>query len=242
MTLQDSGQPSRLDPSAGEPPTDDLSAFDLSPQGRALIASAIRGDHEALRRLWNQHRRWVAAVLMAHMPRSGWGGIGGPELDDLLQEVAVAVVSKISSLRDEAAFKPWLRAVAMSIAKTSGRRTKVRKEGWLKLVSFSGGRGGDVDARDESDLGPSSARGQALAEGRRLMDLAAELPDGYREPLLLKCVQGMSYKQIGEVMGLPDTTVETRIARARRMLRELAEKSHPTEHAGTHEHASGSRA
>jgi DNA-directed RNA polymerase specialized sigma24 family protein len=33
----------------------------------------------------------------------------------------------------------------------------------------------------------------------------------------------MSYKEIGEAMGLPDTTIETRIARARRMLRERAE-------------------
>jgi RNA polymerase sigma-70 factor (ECF subfamily) len=52
--------------------------------------------------------------------------------------------------------------------------------------------------------------------------LAARLPDGYREPLLLKCVRGLSYRQIGELMGLPETTVETRIARGRRMLRELA--------------------
>lgn len=212
-------------------PTEDLTAFDLSPQGRDLIARAIRGESDAQRRLWNEHRRWVAAVLMAHMPRSGCGGIGGPELDDLLQEVAVVVVSKISSLRDEAAFKPWLRAVAMSVAKTSGRRTKVRKAGWLKLVSFSG-PGGDDQSEDQ---GPSSARAQALAEGRKLMELAGELPDGYREPLLLKCVQGMSYKQIGEVMGLPDTTIETRIARARRMLRERAEKSAEGQQADTNE-------
>lgn len=205
---------------------DDLASFDLSPSGRALIAQAIQGDHESLRRLWNQHRRWVAAVLLAHMPRTGVAGGGAPELDDLLQEVAVTVVSKISSLRDEAAFKPWLRAVAMSIAKTSGRRTKVRKEGWLKLVGFAGR---DDDDRDEP--GPSSARAQALADGRRLMELASELPDGYREPLLLKCVQGMSYKQIGEVMGLPDTTIETRIARARRMLRERAERTNAAVHA-----------
>lgn len=194
----------------------DLTAFDLSVRGRALIARSIRGDHEALRELWHEHRRWVAAILLAHMPRTG-----GPELDDLLQEVAVAVVAKISGLRDEAAFKPWLRAVAMSIAKTSGRRTKVRKAGWLKLVGFAGD---DRHAEHEADAGPSSARAQVLSEGRRLMELAAELPDGYREPLLLKCIQGMSYKQIGQVMGLPDTTIETRIARARRMLRERAEK------------------
>jgi predicted RNA polymerase sigma factor len=35
-------------------------------------------------------------------------------------------------------------------------------------------------------------------------------------------VQGMSYREIGRVLGLPETTIETRIARARRMLRERA--------------------
>lgn len=131
----------------------------------------------------------------------------------------MAMVAKISGLRDEAAFKPWLRAVAMSIAQTSGRRSKVRKEGWLRLVGLRGD-----DDRPEADAAPGSVRSEQITEGRRLMQLASELPDGYREPLLLKCIQGMSYKEIGRVMGLPDTTIETRIARARRMLRDLAEK------------------
>jgi len=194
----------------------DLSVFDLSAHGRSLISRATRGDECALSELWQQHRRWVAAIVLAHMPRSG-----GVELDDLLQEVAATVVGKVSGLRDEAAFKPWLRAVAMSIARTSGRKTKVRKAGWLKLVGFAG-ESASADA--EADTGPGSARAELLAQGRKLMDLAADLPDGYREPLLLKCVQGMSYKEIGRVMGLPDTTIETRIARARRMLRERADK------------------
>ena len=59
-------------------------------------------------------------------------------------------------------------------------------------------------------------------ETRRITDLLDQLPDGYREPLLLKAVQGLSYRQIGHILGLPDTTVETRIARGRKMLRELA--------------------
>jgi RNA polymerase sigma-70 factor, ECF subfamily len=178
-------------------------------ENEQLVAAAIRGDEEALRRVWHEHRRWVAAVLLAHMPRTA-------ELDDLLQEVAVAVVAKISGLRDAAAFKPWLRAVAMSIAKTTARRSNVRKAGWLKVVSFTG-------SDDERASGRSGdASGAALQEGRRLMELASDIPDGYREPLLLKCIQGMSYRQIGEVMNLPETTIETRIARGRRMLRERA--------------------
>jgi RNA polymerase sigma-70 factor (ECF subfamily) len=57
------------------------------------------------------------------------------------------------------------------------------------------------------------------------MKLAFELPDGYREPLLLKAVEGLSYRQIGEIMDLPETTIETRVARGRRMLRDLASRS-----------------
>jgi len=55
-----------------------------------------------------------------------------------------------------------------------------------------------------------------------LMRLAETIPDGYREPLILKALHDMSYREIGVIMGLPETTVETRITRARRMLRDLA--------------------
>jgi RNA polymerase sigma-70 factor (ECF subfamily) len=178
----------------------------------ALVGLAVDGDQDALRRLWARHRRWVAAILIAHMPREA-------EVDDLLQDVAALVVSKIHTLRGgEPALRPWLRAIALSVAKTRGRLTQVRKAGWLKLVGWAGGWAGDGERqRDDAATTP------LVEEGRRLMDLSRELPDGYREPLLLKCVQGMSYKEIGEAMGLPDTTIETRIARARRMLRERAE-------------------
>jgi RNA polymerase sigma-70 factor (ECF subfamily) len=178
---------------------------------QATVLAAIRGDQEALRELWRLHRRWVAAILIAHAPREA-------EIDDLLQEVAMAMVAKIAGIREAQAFRPWLRAVAMSIAKTKARKGNVRKAGWLKLVSFAGGRADEERESAGADAG-------AIAEGRRLLELSRDLPDGYREPLLLKCVHGMSYRQIGEVMGLPETTIETRIARGRRMLRERAENT-----------------
>jgi RNA polymerase sigma-70 factor (ECF subfamily) len=60
-------------------------------------------------------------------------------------------------------------------------------------------------------------------EARRAMAAANRLPEEYREPLLLRCVRGMSYKQIADLMGVPVTTIETRLARARRMVREELE-------------------
>ena len=46
-----------------------------------VIASAITGDRDALRAVWAEHRRWVAAILLAHKPRQA-------DLEDLLQTVA----------------------------------------------------------------------------------------------------------------------------------------------------------
>ncbi len=187
--------------------------------GDALAAAAIGGDEEALRALWEAHRRWVAAILLAHKPREA-------DLDDLLQEVAAIVVAKLGEVRDGGALRPWLRTVAISVARTDARkRRRAGQPGWLRRVARAlGGAAAAAghDGRPRHDEPGVSAAVQE--EGRRLMDLARRLPDGYREPLLLKCIRGLSYRQIGEMLGLPETTVETRIARGRRMLRELAER------------------
>jgi RNA polymerase sigma-70 factor, ECF subfamily len=179
----------------------------VDPAQSALIARAITGDHASLDALWKLHRRWVAAVLIAHGPRQ-------VDTDDLLQEVAVLMVGKISTLRDTGAFKPWLRTIALSVARTSGRRTSVRKAGFLKVAREAGA---DEDARLRRH---DPHQTDAVEQGRSILDASLDLPDGYREPLILKCVHGMSYREIGRVMDLPETTIETRIARARKMLRE----------------------
>jgi RNA polymerase sigma-70 factor (ECF subfamily) len=189
--------------------SDAASACARDSQGDAdesLIRQALGGDSLALRRVWEQHRRWVAAIILAHKPRE-------TDLEDLLQDVAVMLVSKYGDVRDAAAFKPWLRAVAVSIARTRGRRQRVQRDGWLRLVGWAGS-----GARDDRETRSTNK------EAARLMELAQRIPDQYREPLLLKAVQGMSYREIGRVMSLPETTVETRIARGRRMLRELSER------------------
>lgn len=172
--------------------------------GTDVVQAAIRGDLDAVRAVWQAHRRWVATVLLAHKPRE-------VDLEDLLQDVATTMVRTISKLRDPGSIKPWLRTTAINAAREAGRTTSRRRRRF-RLAGH--------DERDSS--GGASDAATATESARRLLDLAYTLPDGYREPLLLRCVRGMSYRQIAEVLSLPETTVETRITRGRRMLRELA--------------------
>lgn len=169
-------------------------------------------EQDRLRRLWEDNRRWVAAILLAYKPR--WA-----DLEDLLQEVAAAFVAKSGEIRDPGALRPWLRQVAMNAARLAGRKGKLRLTTSLDSPVSEG----------REPIAPEAPAPTAPAvlgreeETRRITDLIEQLPDGYREPLLLKAVQGLSYRQIGHILSLPDTTVETRIARGRKMLRELAE-------------------
>lgn len=185
----------------------------LSLTERRLIASAQRGDATALRELWQHHRRWVAGILLAYMPRQG-------ELEDLLQEVATAMVKRIDTLRDPGLFKPWLRSVAINAARLSARSQRRRPEGnplSLDESAVNGGKG-----EDHASMDMAAARRE---EGQRLLSLLLELPEAYREPLLLRSLKGLGYREISAITGLPETTIETRIARGRRMLRDRAHEA-----------------
>jgi RNA polymerase sigma-70 factor (ECF subfamily) len=173
-------------------------------------ASGGGGGAQDAEAVWVRHRRWVAAILLAHKPREA-------DIDDLLQTVAHTVAGKLDGLQGgEASVKAWLRTVAINTARAAGRKAKVRRR-YLSLVREG------FEPVPAAETAPRDA--EALERGRRLLDLSRALPEKYREPLLLRCVQGMSYRQIGEVLGLPETTIETRIARGRKMLREAAENA-----------------
>jgi RNA polymerase sigma-70 factor (ECF subfamily) len=58
--------------------------------------------------------------------------------------------------------------------------------------------------------------------------MVSQLPEAYREPLMLKAVHGLRTRQIAEALNIEEATVDTRVSRARRMLREMLDEPSPT--------------
>lgn len=174
----------------------------------ALVERATAGHADAVQELWQSHRRWVAAIVLAHMPREA-------DLDDMLQDIAATFVRSVQELRTPGALRPWLRTVAINAARAEGRKKTRRRKALESQASTDPG----TFQRDETP-DTTAAMPEDADEARWLLDLIAQMPESYREPLVLRCVRGMNYKAISELTGLPETTIETRIARGRRMLRE----------------------
>jgi len=168
-----------------------------------LLERAAAGERAAIAEVWRANRRWIAAVLAAHAPR-------GVDVEDLLQDVAATLVSKCQHVRDAASLRGWLRVVAVNAARMSGRGKSAERRA---LQEYARGRGA-VHATD----GPAG-------ETRETLELIARLPPLYAEPLLLQSAQGLTQRQIAELLDVPETTVETRLARARRALREMVRES-----------------
>ena len=156
---------------------------------------------DAAHALWHAHRRWVAAILLAHKPAHA-------ELDDLLQDVAMALVKNVTELRSQRNAKAWLRTVAINAARAAARPGRNRP--MLRLA-----------ADDEHiSAGPVC---DALAEGdeaQRLLHLTCELPCEYSEPLLLRSVHGLSAREVASILEISEVAVHNRVSRARQMVRD----------------------
>lgn len=180
--------------------------LDYDPQ-QPVIEAIQAGDTHAMAGFIQSQERWVRAVVFGVVGRAG-------ELDDVCQKVWIQVWRECRSLTDTTRWRPWLYRIARNAA-TDSLRSGLRRR------RLMGGSDDDVLERVRADDSSRPERQVLAREQFEAVQAAIEaLPELYREPFVLKHVEGWSYAEIAEVMGLPPDTVETRLVRARRLLRE----------------------
>lgn len=168
-----------------------------------LIAAAQRGERSALDIFVRRHERWVRNVVYATLGNA-------TQLDDIVQHVWTTVWQQIGTLVDASRWRGWLYKTARRAAIDAGLKgaRERRRRSAFDIVDHTAAR--EVD--------PSVAAVSA-EQHRRVLDTINGLPAIYREPFVLRHLEGWSYADIGEAMSLPVDTVETRLVRARRLLR-----------------------
>jgi len=170
----------------------------------ALVNEAQRGSRPAVDRLVRQHEGWVRGVI--------YGVTGRRDLvDDVAQQVWTQVWQRLGSLNDPRRLRAWLYTVARNAAIDASQDRRRKRALGLESVAE---RIGDVQTAGPVRL----ALGDELHE--TLLRAVEALPALYREPFVLRHLEDWSYAEIGELLNLSVETVETRLVRARRLLRE----------------------
>jgi len=172
------------------------------------VIEAIRsGDRYAFAELVHRHTRWVRSVVFAVLGRR-------EVVDDVVQQVWATVWRRMSELRDSTRWRPWLYRLARNAAIDAGREVR-RRRGEVEAAASA------LVDRWGSSAGPADA--ERTEQKKMVLDAVKSLPALYREPFVLRHLNDWTYRQIADVMDLPVDTVETRLVRARRLLRELLE-------------------
>src|SRR5206468_5537977 len=116
---------------------------------------------------------------------------------DLVQEVFLKALRQLATLRDPRAFGAWIAMIARHAAIDLARHRQEEVELPEDLAAH--------ESRDD--------------EARRVLHLIRELPEAYREPLMLRLVEGMTGPEIAERTGLTPGSVRVNLHRGVAMLR-----------------------
>ncbi|WCB96067.1 RNA polymerase sigma factor [Baekduia alba] len=178
---------------------------------------AVRaGDDHAFERLYHRYHRRISAYIFGMVHDHG-------RAEDLTQEVFVSALRRMRQTDREIAFKPWVYEIAKNACIDAFRRAKRTEE-----VSIDADDGHGLAPADHGKLHATAPTPEAAVEGKQnlanLTGAFGGLSDAHHQILVMRELEGLSYREIGEQLGMSRPSVESTLFRARRRLTEEYEE------------------
>ncbi len=184
-----------------------------------LVERLVARDERAFTELVRTYQRRVFALVLRMLGNAA-------EADDLAQEVFVQVFKAIGTFRGESKLSTWIYRIAINLCKNRTKYLRVRHANEQDELAEIDERV-PLGASGRSNVGAIERPDEAMA-GKQVEAIVQRaiqaLEPSFRECLVLRDVEELSYEEIEEITGLPAGTVKSRIHRARALLREAVER------------------
>ena len=179
-----------------------------------LVARAQQGDMRSYDALVTRHRGKIFAMIrnMIRQEADAW---------DLSQEVFIKAWQALPRFEAKARFSTWLYRIAHNVVYDWTRKRRIESVGELNDGIFDRER---IDPASTTTPAGGEAPDETMAQGElrdKITAALGKLTDDHREVVLLKDVQGLSYKEIADVMSCSLGTVMSRLYYARQKLQTL---------------------
>ncbi len=180
------------------------------PEDAQLVARSLKQDHQAFGELIDRHASAIVNLAYRMVGNRA-------EAEDLAQETFLAAFKALPTFRADAKFSTWLYRIAANKCKD-----------WLRVKRPGQGQQDvDVDEMIDAHVAEERTPEQLLSQQQVVQELEQaiqRLPTLYREAFVLKHVEGLSYEEMEEILGVNRDTLKMRVYKGRVQLsRELAE-------------------
>jgi RNA polymerase sigma-70 factor (ECF subfamily) len=160
------------------------------PIEQTIVRDVLAGERDRFGRLYELYAPLVHGVLLARVPRD--------EVDDLVQDIFLHALRKLHTLRNPTAFGPWIAMIARNRAMDFHRASRET-----------------VEVEENTAVARQSSR-----TAHEVLDFIRQLPDAYRETLVLRFVEGMTGPEIAVRTGLTPASVRVNLHRGVKLLRQ----------------------
>lgn len=167
-----------------------------------LIRSFIKGEESVFRTLVYKHKDKVRNLIFLTLGDTEF-------VDDISQDVFISVYHKLNEFRFESKFTTWLYRITVNKCRDYLRKKRVRSI--FVPIKESDTEYGTGPFSEDVDI-PQLVRGAI-----------EKLPEKLKFPLVLRDIQGLSYKEIADQLGTEVGTIKSRIFRARESLKIILE-------------------
>lgn len=184
-----------------------------------LVGRCLDGDQRAFEQLVERYAPRIYDFCLRLLGSA-------EEAEDAVQDTFTAAFQRLDTYRGDAAFRTWLYRIAGNRVTDALRRSARRRH----AVAYADAELANMDSAAVPVAWADTVAGEladpALTVERRLQAehlwrSVARMPVKYRLPLLLHYREGLSYREVAQILDVPVRTVETRLYRARQTLRNL---------------------
>jgi RNA polymerase sigma-70 factor (ECF subfamily) len=167
------------------------------------VQRCLRGDAQAQKQFYERFAKRMLGVCFRYA-----GNLH--EAEDLLQDGFIRAFHRLKDFRGEGSLEGWLRRIMVTTALNFLKRERhIREQFELTNASDEASPMLDVLKRMEAD---------------EVMKLIQRLSPGYRTVLNLFIIEGYSHKEIGDLLGINESTSRSQFTRARQLLQKMIEE------------------
>jgi RNA polymerase sigma-70 factor, ECF subfamily len=185
----------------------------------ALVAACRRGDTSAFECLVLRHQRMLFNVALR---------MTGCHEDaaDITQDAFIAAWDKLGGFRGEARFSTWLTAIVVNLSRNRIQQRRTSEKRSAYSLNAPQPFGDEEILPDPPGRTPSALELLEEAELREMVQRCiGALDQVFREVLVLRDMQEMSYEEVGTALNLREGTVKSRLFRARDAIKDCLKKA-----------------
>jgi len=184
-------------------------ATDQTTSSEDLMARIAEGDEDAFEILVNRHQTSILNLIYRFIGNR-------TQAKDLAQEVFLRVWQAAKSYEPKAKFTTWIYQITANLCFNELKSSRRKK--WLQFLRSDA----DHEVQSGEDLPDNSPSPEDLLRvkerGLQITDALQSLPENQRMALILKRCDGLSYREIAQILGCSVSAVESLLVRAKRNL------------------------